>query len=170
MVKLAEQYHPEMPSEKQWRGVLDMDITRAYLKVPATRTMYVILPPEIDPNNMFCAKLEMTSEGCHNEGFNWGEHLAMTLETLKQAPFTRGKVKPGSFYQRETDVAGLVHFDDGLFCGPRWAWHRLKTQMQEEFDIKVKMIGPFTDEGDCQECNVLKTAVSDTPRRMGVGS
>ena len=91
-----------------------MDVTQGYLNAPATRTVYFRLPPDIDPNNMFCAKLEKPLYGCRDGASNCGEYLAMTLENLKSAPFKRGKVKPCPFYQKESDVAGLVHSDDGF--------------------------------------------------------
>ena len=58
MVLLSE--HKPLPDtipDDQW-GVLALDVTHAYLNAPATRTVYAQLPPELDPNNIYCAKLE----------------------------------------------------------------------------------------------------------------
>ena len=151
MVLLSEHRPlPETHPDDLW-GVLAMDVTQAYLNAPATRTVYVQLPPELDPNGQYCAKLVKTLYGCRDGASNWGEHLATTLQQFKSEPFTRGKVNPCSFYQRKSGVRGLVHSDDGFFCGPRWALKRLEKELKEYFEIKSQMVGPCIDEGDKQE-------------------
>ena len=56
---IKKSHYPESPSDEQW-GVLALDVTQAYLNAPATRTVYARLPPEVDPNNQYCARLERT--------------------------------------------------------------------------------------------------------------
>ena len=60
---------PEILLDDQW-GVLAIDVTQAYLNAPATRTVYVQLPPELDKNNVYCAKLERTLYGCRDGASN----------------------------------------------------------------------------------------------------
>ena len=52
-------------------------------------------------------------------------------------------MNPCSFYQKESDVAGLAHSDDVFFCGPRWALKRRIAEMEEKFEIRAKNGRPF---------------------------
>ena len=66
-------------------------------------------------------------------------------------------------YQRKSGVRGLVHSDDGFFCGPRWALKRLEKELQQYFEIRSQIVGPCIDEGDKQECTVLNRLLRYTP-------
>ena len=90
------------------------DISKAYFFVPATRDIFIELPPEEAEPGMV-GKLEKSLYGTRDAALNWAEAYTKVLIAMG---YEKGTSSPCSFHHAEWDVSTVVHGDDFLSEGP----------------------------------------------------
>lgn len=136
--------------------ILLVDVSRAHFYAPATREVYIRLPPE-DPkanDGTTCGKLLRTMYGTLDAADHWAEHYS---KVLAAAGFERGKASPCHFYHREHDAWVLVHGDDFLCVSRTDGREHLRNVLSQNYEIKTETIGPAV--GDQKELRVLGRVV-----------
>ena len=86
------------------------DVKKAYFYAPATRDVYVELPPERAQPGM-CAKLHKSLYGTRDAALNWAQAYS---EVLLAMGFVKGASSPCSFFHQAWDIRTVVHGDDFL--------------------------------------------------------
>ena len=89
------------------------DVKKAYFYAPATRDVYVELPPERHQPGM-CAKLHKSLDGTRDAALNWAQAYSEVLETMS---FVKGLSSPCSFFHQGWGIRTVVHGDDFLTAG-----------------------------------------------------
>jgi hypothetical protein len=94
--------------------IMVQDVKKAYFYAPATRDVYVELPPERHQPGM-CAKLHKSLYGTRDAALNWSQAYS---EVLQKMGFAKGSSSPCSFYHKELAIRTVVHGDDFMSEGP----------------------------------------------------
>ena len=89
------------------------DVKKAYFNAPATRRVFVALPPEdrLAGEEDMCALLLKSLYGTRDAAYNWTQAYTKVLVDLG---FTKGESSPCSFWNNKKQIATIVHGDD--FC------------------------------------------------------
>ena len=90
------------------------DVKKASFYAPATRDVYVELPPERAQPGM-CAKLHKSLYGTRDAALNGGQAYS---EVLEGTGFVKGQPSPCSFYHEAWKIRTVVHGDGFSSEGP----------------------------------------------------
>ena len=131
------------------------DVKKAYFYAPATRDVYVELPPERAQPGM-CAKLHKSLYGTRDVVLNWAQAYS---EVLLGMGFVKGQSSPCSFYHEGWQIRTVVHGDDFLSEGPGKNLEEMDKEMRKSFALKIKILG--RNPGDVQSLKVLNSLPID---------
>lgn len=129
------------------------DISNAYFFAPATRDIFIELPPE-DAEPGMVGKLEKSLYGTRDAALNWAEAYTKVLIAMG---YEKGTSSPCSFHHAEWDVSTVVHGDDFLREGPMWGLDKMNSALAASFQVKTEIIGP--DPGQQLEARVLNRVI-----------
>ena len=92
------------------------DISRAFFYAPATREVYVALPPEDveEGEEELCGLLRYSLYGTRDAAQNWQRHVGVVMAKLG---FTPGVSNPCLFRHDKWDMGCFVHGDDFVANG-----------------------------------------------------
>ena len=123
-----------------WR-IMTHDVSRAYFYAPATRRVFVQLPPEDrkDDEQEMCGELMFSMYGTRDAALNWAQAYG---EHLMEMGFERGVASPCLFWHPSKSIKTLVHGDDYVSAGPPESLQWMKEQLVNEFETKTQMLGP----------------------------
>ena len=121
-------------------GLMYADVSRAYFYARAVRPVYVKLPEEdTGPNDSGkCGKLMMSMHGTRDAALNWALEYG---ETLRAAGYDQGKSNPCLFYNKDKDVAIMVHGDDFVAVGPDQHLDHVRKTLSDKYKIEVETLG-----------------------------
>ena len=105
-------------SERNTRGTTKLaiiDVKRAHFHSPATREIYVDLPPERAEEGM-CGRLRRSMYGTRDAAYNWEMEYT---RVLLAAGFRQGVSTPCIFIHDERRIRVCVHGDDFWSAGKR---------------------------------------------------
>ena len=114
------------------------DISKAYFFAPATRDIYIELPPE-DAEEGMVGKLEKSLYGTRDAALNWAEAYTKVLLSMG---YKKGTSSPCSFYHREWQIRTVVHGDDFLSEGSPKSLKKMDEALRKDFLVKTEVIGP----------------------------
>ena len=137
------------------------DVKKAYFNAPATRRVFVALPPEdVEPGeeNM-CALLKKSLYGTPDAAYNWTEAYTKALMDLG---FTKGESSPCSFRHAGRGICTIVHGDDFCSEGAAKDLQWMKQKLSENFEIKTEVLGPNAGAGEVQELRFLNRIMAWT--------
>ena len=129
-------------------------VTKAYFFAPATRDVYVDLPPERAQPGM-CAKLHKSLYGTRDAALNWSQAYSEVLEVMG---FVKGRSSPCSFYNESWKIRTVVHGDDFLAEGPGENLTEMDAQTRKTFSLKTEI--PGGDPENVQSIQVLIRQIS----------
>ena len=118
------------------------DIGKAYFFAPATRNIFIELPPE-DAAPGMVGMLEKSLYGTRDAAMNWA---AAYTSVMLDMGFRKGKSSPCSFVHKEWDICTVVHGDDFLSVGPAENLKKMDTAMRAKFKVKTEVIGPDSEQ------------------------
>ena len=121
---------------------MSQDISKAYFFAPATRDIYVELPPE-DAEDGMVGKLEKSLYGTRDAALNWAEAYT---EVLLGMGFEKGTSSPCSFVHYDWDLRTVVHGDDFLTEGSAKNLKKMDNALRKDFLVKTEVIGPDADQ------------------------
>ncbi len=129
------------PSRRRRYIVMANDVKRAYFYAPATRAVFIEIPPEDfeDGDEGRVGRLNLSLYGTRDAAKNWAEHYT---NVLRRNGFTVGRASPCNFYNEEREIALTVHGDDFTSCGPEDSLRWLDSVLQAEFELKTEFLGP----------------------------
>ena len=130
------------------------DVKKAYYYAPATRDVYLELPPERARPGM-CAKLHKSLYGTRDAALVRAQAYS---EVLLGMGFVKGKSSPCSFYHEGWQIRTVVHGDDFLSEGPGRNLEEMDKEMRTSFALKTEILGG--DPGDVQSLKVLNRQIS----------
>ena len=130
------------------------DVKKAYFYAPATRDVYVDLPPE-RARPGWCAKLNKSLYGTRDAALNWAQAYSGVLEGLG---FKKGASSPCAFFHAGWGIRTVVHGDDFLSEGPSENLKKMDREMRKTFSLKTEVLGP--DPGDVRAIKVLNRQIS----------
>ena len=136
--------------------VMALDVVRAYFYAPATRAVYIQIPPEdrLPGDEGFVAKLNLSLYGTRDAAKNWAQtHTAF----LNQIGFETGKGSTCNFHHQKKQIAMTVHGDDFTACGSDQDLTWLSAKFKEKFEVKVQILGPGSEHE--QEVRILNRIV-----------
>ena len=129
------------------------DISKAYFFAPATRDIFIELPPE-DAEPGMVGKLEKSLYGTRDATLNWAEaHTKVLIAT----GYKKGLSGHCSFYHEKWDLSTVVHGDDFLSEGPADSLTKMNLALKQNFQVKTEVIGP--DPGQQREARVLNRVI-----------
>jgi hypothetical protein len=102
------------------------DISKAYFFAPATRDIFIELPPEEAEPGMV-GKLEKSLCGTRDAALNWAEAYTKVLISMG---YKKGLSSPCSFHHKEWDLSTVVHGDDFLTEGPIESLQKMNTELE----------------------------------------
>ena len=105
------------------------DVKKAYFYAPATRDVYIELPPERAQPGM-CANLHKSLYGTRDAALNWSQAYS---EVLVKLGFRKGRSSPCMFYHEEWQIRTVVHGDDFLSEGPGESLKKMDREMKKSF-------------------------------------
>ena len=131
------------------------DVKKAYFFAPATRRVFVALPPEdTGPGEEgMCALLQKSLYGTRDAAMIWAN--AYTEVLVEKLGFEKGASSPCSFYNKAKQLRLAVHGDDFITEGVRSSLEWLDLKMKEHFELKKEILGPKSSNGCVQEVRVL---------------
>ena len=129
------------------------DISKAYFFAPATRDIFIELPPEEAEPGMV-GKLEKSLYGTRDAALNWAEAYTKVLIAMG---YKKGLSSPCSFHHKDWDLSTVVHGDDFLTEGPIEGLQKMNTELEKSFQVKTEIIGP--DAGQQLEARVLNRVI-----------
>ena len=130
------------------------DVKKAYFYAPATRNVYVELPPERAQPGM-CAKLHKSLYGTRDAALNWSQAYT---EVLVRMGFVKGKASPCCFFHKKWGIRTVVHGDDFLSEGPGDCLKEMDEAMRLSFSLKTEVLGGEPD--DLKAVKVLNRQIS----------
>ena len=99
-------------------------------------------------------------EGCRDGSKNWGEELA---STLLECGFVRAQSLPSLFYNKKWQC-WIAAYSDDLFCvGAREHLRKVRKHLQDKYDLTGDVVGPYADEGEVLQGEILHRLVRWTP-------
>ena len=129
-------------AENNPRGVTKIaliDVKRAHFHSPATRDIFVELPPERKQEGM-CGHLKRSMYGTRDAAYNWEMEYTRVLVAVG---FRQGVSTPCVFIHDERKIRVCVHGDDFVVTGTQRDIEWTEAVMRESFDIKdAVIIGP----------------------------
>ena len=129
------------------------DISKAYFFAPATRDIYIELPPE-DAEPDMVGKLEKSLYGTRDAALKWAEAYTKVLIAMG---YKKGLSSPCSFHHAEWDLSTVVHGDDFLTEGPADILTKMNIALEHKFQVNTEIIGPFA--GQQLEARVLNRVI-----------
>ena len=117
--------------------VMAIDVKRAYFYAPATRAVYIEIPPEDrQPGDEgMVGKLNLSLYGTRDAALNW---VNAYTRVLVKAGFEVGKHSAQNFYHRRRGVAVTVHGDDFTASGKEEDLLWLEATLGKEFSLRPK--------------------------------
>ena len=112
------------------------DISKAYFFAPATRDIFIELPPEEAEPGMV-GKLEKSIYGTRDAALNWADTKVFLAKGYK-----KGLSSPCSFHHEEWDLSTAVHGNDFLTEGPIESLQKMNLALEVSFQVKTEIIGP----------------------------
>ena len=138
----------------QKNKLMVQDAKKAYLYAPATRDVYVDLPPERYQPGM-CAKLLKSLYVTRDAALNWAQAYSEVLQTMG---FVKGLSSLCSFFHQGWGIRTVVHGDDFLSEGPGKNLEAMDAEMRKSFALKIEILGG--DPGDVNLLKVLNRQIS----------
>ena len=134
------------------------DVKKAYFNAPATRRVFVALPPEdrLPGEEDMCALLLKSLYGTRDAAFNWTEAYTNALIDIG---FAKGESSPCSFYHSGRGIATVVHGDDFCSEGPAKDLEWLRLNLLKKFEIKTEVLGPDGAAGEVKELRFLNRVI-----------
>ena len=112
------------------------DISKAYSFAPATREIFIELPPEKARAGMV-GKLQKTLYGTRDAAPNWAEAYTKVLTSMG---YKKDLSSPCSFYHDKWDLSIVVHGDDFLSAAPADSFKMMNDAFEKEFQVKTEVI------------------------------
>ena len=131
------------------------DIRKAYFFAPATRKVYIELPPE-DHEQGKVGLLMKSLYGTRDAALNWT--AAYTSVLVNKMNFVQGKSTPCAFYHEKWQIRTLVHGDDFVSEGPEKNLLAMDEMLRKEFEVKTEILGP--EKRHVQQVKILNRVVS----------
>ena len=113
------------------------DVKIVYFYDPATRDMYVELPPARAQPGM-CAKPHKSFHGNRGAALNWAQAY---WELLEGMGFVKGLSSPCSFYYEAWEIRTVVHGDGFLSEGPGKNLEEMDKEMRKSFACRLRFWG-----------------------------
>jgi hypothetical protein len=136
-----------------------VDVRRAYFYAPATRPVYIKIPPEDyaegDENRV--GALNLSLYGTRDAAMNWVKAYSKVLE---DAGFQKGRYSAQNFYHAGRSLVVSVHGDDFTCSGPEGQLAWLKDVFEKAYEIKAEVLGPCPERGHKQEIRILNRVLS----------
>ena len=139
--------------QKDWT-LMCLDVSCAFLYAPIKRKIYIELPSE-DPRSAsgeWVGKLEKALYGTRDAPQAWLEELGTTLDNLG---FKASAYFPGLYHHEGLQVTMVTHVDDLLCCGPPEALRRVRTELQQKYEVKGEVM-----EQEVQELRFLGRVIT----------
>ena len=131
------------------------DIKKAYFFAPATRRVFIELPPEeSEPGRV--GLLQKSLYGTRDAALNWT--TAYTSALVDRMGFVQGKATPCAFYNEKLQVRTVVHGDDFVSEGPEQGLLIMDGMLRKEFEVKTEILGP--EKRHVQELKILNRIVT----------
>ena len=134
--------------------VLFVDVRKAHLNAVCEEEVWVELPSEFWEWGRF-ARLRRWLYGMRKAASGWEDDYARRLEGCG---FRRGVGAPTVFWNKATGVRVVVHGDDFTFAGVRKELDRMKNEMENWYDVKLRGI-MGSGEGETREMTILGRTV-----------
>ena len=144
-------------SEERPCCILLQDIGKAYFHAPATRRVFIELPPE-DSSPGMCGLLEKSLYGTRDAALNWAEAYTQALTDLG---FAKGEANPCSFVNAKRGMETVVHGDDFLSIGSEEDLLWFDSEMAKRFKVKTLLMG--AKEHHVKQARFLNRIVSWEP-------
>jgi hypothetical protein len=131
------------------------DVKKAYFYAPATRRVFVALPPEDrgPGEEQMCGLLLKSLYGTRDAAFNWS--AAYTDVLVSKLGFVKGESSPCSFYHPGKQLSTVVHGDDFVTEGERVHLDWFNDQLKAHFELKTEILGPDSSKGEQREVRIL---------------
>ena len=135
--------------------VMVSDVKKAYFYAPATRRVFVALPPEDKGpgEEDMCGLLLKSLYGTRDAAFNWT--AAYTSVMVDKLGFEKGESSPCSFFHPDRHLSTVVHGDDFVTEGERYQLDWLDVELRKHFEIKTEILGPDAHKGEQREVRIL---------------
>ena len=117
--------------------ILLQHIGKAYFHSPATRRVFIELPPE-DSTPGMCGLLEKSLYGNRDAALNWSEAYTSALVEMG---FMKGEANPCNFVRKERGLETIVHGDYFLTIGSEDQLSWMNVEMAKKFKVKRIMMG-----------------------------
>ena len=121
--------------------MMTLDVKRAHFHAPASRQVFVELPPEdaLAGRGDVVGELQASMYGTRDAAFNW--EAAYSSEMLKLG-FLRGKASANHYFHPVTKVRALVHGDDFALVGLEKDLRGFEGDFRRLYPCTVSLIGP----------------------------
>ena len=96
----------------------------------------------------------MSMYGTRDAALNWHEEYSSKLIA---AGYVRGKANPCLFVHTGEHMSVMVHGDDFVAVGPKWATEKLQRTLEAAYKVKCETMGG--EEGNVSEIRVLNRIV-----------
>ena len=124
-----------------------IDVKRAYFNAkldPASKPVFVDLPPEDPDHGTMCARLLRHMYGTRGAADGWQEEYSCTLISLG---FIQGESCPNVFWHPIKDVCTSVHGDDFTSTGPKTDLDWFESEIEKSYEVTISpRIGPGRDD------------------------
>ena len=150
-------------ASSQWGGkpsrIMTNDVKKAYFNAPATRRVFVALPPEdtMPGEEDQCALLLKSLYGTRDAAYNWTQAYTKVLTDMG---FAKGESSPCSFWHEQKGIATVVHGDDFCSEGCAESLKWMKGQLEKSFEIKTNVLGPDPEKGESREIRFLNRVLT----------
>ena len=115
------------PEEGNAQSVKDLRYSKAYFFAPATRDIYIGLPPE-DAEPDMVGKLEKSLYGTRDAALNWAEAYTKVLLAMG---CQKGLSSPCRFHHAGWNLSTLVHVQDFLMEGPAYSLVKMNITLEQ---------------------------------------
>ena len=107
------------------------DVKKAYFFAPATRRVFIELPPEdYEPGKV--GLLKKSLYGTRDAALNWT--TAYTSVLVQKMGFVQGKATPCAFFNEKLQARTVVHGDDFVSEGPEEGLKVMDAMLRKEFE------------------------------------
>ncbi len=136
-------------------SIMVNDIRRAYFHAPALREVYIELPHEDERREKgYVGILRKSLYGTRDAALNWQVTYS---NHLKKIGFKQCVFSPCVFRHDTRKIYCMVHGDDYLSVGAETELIWMKTELEQEFEVKTEIIGPTPQQA--KELKVLNRII-----------
>ena len=126
------------------RKLMCLDVRCAFLYADAQRKIYIELPYQDDLyGTSKVGILRKAMYGTRDAPLLWGKTVKRTMESIG---LKSSALDPCVYHHAEKELFVVVHVDDFLISGNPEAMTWLTTELEKQYDLKKKTIGPNQNE------------------------